>query len=173
MNIYPNPQSQASVLNTEQPVRIVSGHGVASGRSQNSPYPKGSIELQVPFFLERGLDLSDFFWGTINLDIGPFEFNLTDPEITFYHVDWFEGLLPEHFSFEPCGLRVDGQVFYGWIYYPRPETKTVHFQSKSMIEVIMPKISQLKVGDCVSLIYNKEHLSLYSDPVRKKICLEN
>ena len=31
--------------------RIVSGHGVASGRSDGSPYPAGTIAMQAPVFL--------------------------------------------------------------------------------------------------------------------------
>jgi hypothetical protein len=51
--------------------RVVHGHGVASGRSASSPYPRGTIALQAPHFLERGVDLSPFFAGTLNVDITP------------------------------------------------------------------------------------------------------
>ena len=36
---------------------IIQGHGVASGQGE-TPYPRGSIAMQKPFFLERGLDLA-------------------------------------------------------------------------------------------------------------------
>ncbi len=43
------------------------GHGVASGRAPDSPYPAGTIALQAPLFARHGLDLSPFFPGTLNL----------------------------------------------------------------------------------------------------------
>ncbi len=40
---------------------IERGHQVASGMASDSPYPKGTIEMQTPFFQNLGLDLSAFF----------------------------------------------------------------------------------------------------------------
>jgi hypothetical protein len=48
---------------------VVPGYGVASGRSIASPYPAGTIEMQMPFFQTLGLDLRGCFAGTINLSI--------------------------------------------------------------------------------------------------------
>ncbi len=39
---------------------LVQGHGVASGKAV-SPYPKGTIEMQLPFFAALGLDLSSYW----------------------------------------------------------------------------------------------------------------
>jgi hypothetical protein len=46
--------------------QIQIGYGVASGRAHNPRFPQGTIEMQKPFFRERGLDLSPYFSGTIN-----------------------------------------------------------------------------------------------------------
>ena len=57
---------------------LLDGHGVASGRavhageSRTSPYPKGTIAMQSPFFAALGLDLSPFWPGTLNLSFSPF-----------------------------------------------------------------------------------------------------
>ena len=48
---------------------IKSGYGFASGKGKDERYPEGTLKQQFHHFLERGLDLSDFFMGTINLDI--------------------------------------------------------------------------------------------------------
>ncbi len=37
---------------------ICKGHGVASGKSDNQRYPRGTLYEQLPYFKERGLDLS-------------------------------------------------------------------------------------------------------------------
>ena len=41
------------------------GHEVASKKSVH--YPQRTIEMQAPFFKERGLDLSGFHRGTLNI----------------------------------------------------------------------------------------------------------
>ena len=48
--------------------RLCSGHGVASGRSNESPYPNGTIRMQAPVFKALGLDLSGCYFGTLNID---------------------------------------------------------------------------------------------------------
>ena len=59
------------------------GHGVASGANSESPYPKGSISIQSPFFKALGLDLSCYWHGTINLSFKPLEIILRNPDISF------------------------------------------------------------------------------------------
>ena len=44
-----------------------------------------------------------------------------------------------------------GHEYEGWIYYPHPETKERHFQSRSIVEVIMPFIPGLEYGSAVEL----------------------
>ena len=47
--------------------KLISGYGIASGKSNSSPYPEGSIKMQAPFFKTLGLDISKFWPGTLNL----------------------------------------------------------------------------------------------------------
>ena len=39
-----------------------------------SPYPRGSIALQAPYFSKNGLNLSGFWYGTLNLSLYPIKF---------------------------------------------------------------------------------------------------
>lgn len=137
--------------------RVIAGHGVASGRTCNSPYPEGSIKMQAPFFQQAGVDLTECFFGTVNLSVAPQAFDFYNPQVTLWNVSWSDQIQPEHFSFSPCRIRLLGQpnnkAVQGWIYYPRPETKTVHFQPAHTIEVIAPKIQGLVPGDEVQFEY--------------------
>ena len=79
---------------------LVEGYRVASGPS--SDYPYGTLDRQRPIFKERGLDLSAYFNGTLNVDIRPLIFRLIKPEFTFRNVEWTDLHPPEHFSFSHC-----------------------------------------------------------------------
>ena len=59
---------------------VVEGHRVASGAAEDSPYPKGTIEMQTPFFLERGLDLRPFYPATIGVSCASVVFDVSNPE---------------------------------------------------------------------------------------------
>jgi hypothetical protein len=72
------------------------------GRNPHSPYPAGTIALQSPFFSERGIDLSPFFPGTLNLEVPGGAWRLQrpdaappDPELVRR---WLEPLWPEAFD---------------------------------------------------------------------------
>ena len=43
------------------------GYGVASGRSENPRFPRGTIEMQKPFFREQGLDLEELLHISMKL----------------------------------------------------------------------------------------------------------
>ena len=87
------------------PCRLRSGHGVASGRNPHSPYPAGTIALQTPFFQERGIDLSPFFPGTLNLEVPGGAWKLHQPDAQVVALRWTEHHQPETFSFWHCRLR--------------------------------------------------------------------
>lgn len=136
------------------------GHQVASGNSPNSPYERGTLEMQLPFFEKLGLDLSGFFLGTINISIAPDTFKLVKPKYTFPHVKWHPDYDAETFSFSPCLLVHQGNSYQGLIYYPHPETKIGHFQDDSIIEAIAPKIPDLNYGDRISLAIDPQEIQL-------------
>lgn len=130
--------------------KVVQGHQVASGQSPDNPYPQGTIEMQTPHFLARGVDLSPFYTGTLNVSIAPTQFEL-HPAITLTQVKWSPHHAAESFSFVPAELTWQTNTFQGLIYYPRPETKLNHFQDPSVLELLLPWISGIAYGSPVSL----------------------
>ena len=139
---------------------VLRGHGVASGTGLDRRYPTSTLRMQKPFFAERGLDLSAFHEGTLNLDIAPNRFALAKPAFTFRRVTWTDLHPPEDFSFSHCRLRHQGIVHLGWVYTPHPETKAAHFQPSTMLEIIAPFIDGLTYGAKVELHLKPEQITL-------------
>jgi hypothetical protein len=137
---------------------IVQGYRVASGPSRDYPY--GALDRQRPIFKSRGLDLSDYFNGTLNIDIRPYTFKLVKPEFIFHHVEWTDLHPPEHFSFSQCKVLYKNIEYGGWVYYPHPETKLRHFQDPSLLEVIAFPIPQIKYGDEAQVQVNPEEIAV-------------
>src|SRR3954465_7598026 len=79
--------------------RIVRGHRVASGQNGNPRFPGGTIRMQAHHFLARGLDLSRFYAGTLNVSIAPFRYRILQPHLTFRNVAWHPTEPAEDFSF--------------------------------------------------------------------------
>ena len=136
------------------------GHQVASGRAKDSPYKQGTIEMQIPFFRDLGLDLSGFFRGTLNISLAPHRFELVRPQYTFPLVKWHPNYESETFSFSPCELVYLDNIYEGLIYYPHPETKLGHFQDDSIIEAIAPTIPNISYGDVVELKVNRDEIKI-------------
>ncbi|MDJ1173333.1 hypothetical protein [Roseofilum capinflatum] len=133
---------------------IQPGHQIASGSALESPYPRGSIEMQTPFFKALGLDITPFFQGTLNVSIEPKTFEIVEPEFTFQQVKWIENNPPEDFSFSRCRVLFEGAKYDGLIYYPHPETKIRHFHNPSIIEILAPLIPEIRYGSRVEIEYN-------------------
>ncbi|MBK9006204.1 MAG: hypothetical protein IPM31_04340 [Anaerolineae bacterium] len=140
--------------------RIVEGYRVASGPSADYPY--GALSRQRPLFAARGLDLSNYFNGTLNIDISPHTFKLVRPEFTFYNVKWTDLHPPEHFSFSRCKVIFKEVEYDGWVYYPHPETKLRHFQNPSLLEVIAEEIKDIQYGEKVEVSMNPQEISIES-----------
>jgi hypothetical protein len=138
---------------------LAKGYRVASGPSKDYPY--GALDKQRPFFTERGLDLSSYFNGTLNIDIRPFEFAMLKPEFTFHHVEWTDLHPPEHFSFSRCKVTFREVEYDGWVYYPHPETKLRHFQNPSLLEVIAMPIPGIQYGDELSVWVNDQEIEIH------------
>jgi CTP-dependent riboflavin kinase len=137
---------------------LMQGHRVASRPS--AAYPYSSLEKQKPYFKDRGLDLSPYFNGTLNISIAPLEFEMTRTELTFPLVEWTDLHPPETFSFSRCKVKFEGKEYEGWVYYPHPETKKTHFQNPSLIEVITYEIPNLKYGDAIEIEINPLEITL-------------
>ncbi len=137
---------------------VVQGYRVASGPSADYPY--GALDRQKPIFKSRGLDLSGYFNGTLNIDIRPATFRVVKPEYTFYNVEWTDLHPPEHFSFSRCKVIFKDVEYAGWVYYPHPETKIRNFQNPSLLEVIAMPIPEIRYGDKVEVLVNSEEITI-------------
>ena len=137
------------------------GHGVASGANSESPYPKGSMSIQSPFFKALGLDLSCYWQGTINLSFKPLEIVLRNPDYIFENMYWTDLHPPETFSFWNIKIRsFDDHDIDGLIYYPHPETKSRHWQSSSVLEILAPRMANLGEGSPLQVKANQGCLQL-------------
>jgi hypothetical protein len=141
--------------------RVVRGHGVASGRSDASPYPAGTIAMQAPVFRQAGLDLSDCWPGTVNLSFAPLDLRLKHPDHCFQQLHWTDLHPPETFSFWRVILITEsGQRACGWIYLPHPETKQRHWQSFSTLEVLAPFLHGLAPNSRVEVVDDRSRIAL-------------
>lgn len=150
---------------------IAQGYRVASGPSADYPY--GALDRQRPIFAARGLDLGEYFNGTLNMDIRPHTFEMLKPEFTFRDVEWTDLHPPEHFSFSRCRVIYNDIEYDGWVYYPHPETKIRNFQNPSLLEVIAMPIPDLSYGDEVDVLVNLDEISVAKDHgemISKKRC---
>ena len=137
---------------------LAQGYRVASGPSADYPY--GALYRQRPIFKERGLDLNNYFNGSLNIDIHPYTFKMVNPEFTFQNVEWTDLHPPEHFSFSRCRVIYKEVEYDGWVYYPHPETKLRHFQNPSLLEVIAMPIPHIQYGDKVGVLTNPVEISI-------------
>lgn len=131
--------------------KVISGYGVASGKGKDNRYPEGTLKLQMPFFNERGLDLSAFFIGTINIDISPYQFSIKKYKYYFKEINWSIYIPPENFYFFEVQLIFKENFYKGLIYMPDPKTKFDHHQISSLFELLMPKIEGIKQGENIIL----------------------
>jgi hypothetical protein len=145
---------------TQYPAIVVSGHQVASGIAQDSPFFDGTIALQKPFFKALGLDLSDCFNGTLNLALSAKTIKVLHWHYQFKQVRWSELVPAENFNFLRCQLRFGEQLVAALIYQPAAETKIAHLQAPNVVELLAPKISGLSYGAKVQLLVEPNSLRL-------------
>jgi len=143
------------------PGKIVEGHRVASGQAHNSPYPEGTISMQLPVFKALGLDTKGLWPGTLNIFIAPYSFKIVNPKYTFLEVCWWKGHPPETFLLTPCSIMFNSSKYLGYIYYPHPETKVQHFQDESTLEIIAPWIPDAAYGDQVLVEFSENEVNVY------------
>ena len=138
---------------------IVSGHGVASGCSNDPRFPEGTLSLQWPIFEDLGFNFIGYHRATINISVHPMKPVLVKSLCTFRNVKWHVDCGAEDFSFFKVELLVSGaKSVDGLIYWPHPETKPEHFQDPHVIEVVAPKVEGLSLKDKVSIKVNREQI---------------
>ncbi len=143
------------------PGRVVEGHGVASGRAGDPRFPTGTIRLQLPVFAARGVDLSMFHPGTINVSIAPRRWELVRPDHTLRDVRWHDVEPPEDFSFVRIGfVGPRGTRHPAMVYFPHPDTKPDHAQPDDVVEVLAPHVAGLSVGDEVVLVVDPDAIMI-------------
>lgn len=141
---------------------IVRGHGVASGCSNDERFPDGTLGLQWPFFISKGLDLNRYYRATINISVCPLRPEPVCAFHTFRNIKWHPDCPAEDFSFFQVELKLeDDKSVDGLIYWPHPETKPEHFQDPHVIEIMAPKIPELSLGDKVTFLVNKSQMRFY------------
>jgi hypothetical protein len=157
--------NQSSLMGMNDHWQIVEGvmqqgHQIASGMTHDSPYPQGSIAMQIPYFQALGLELSALFPGTLNVSIHPATFVMQHPAHTFHQVQWTTAHPPETFSFSPCQVGFQLVCYDGLVYYPHPETKQRHFQNAAILEILAPMIQGIGYGDRVQLALNPTEICI-------------
>jgi len=134
------------------PARILEGHRVASGLNGNPSYPGGTLKMQQPVFQKLGLDLSEYYPGTLNVSVAPLKYRVVKPRMTFHNVHWHPDDPPEDFSFFDARLLREGESSVaGFVYYPHPETKPKHFQASDVLEFLFPFVGGLEYGMNITL----------------------
>jgi len=141
---------------------VRAGHGVASGRAADSPFATGTIALQAPHFAARGLDLSRFAPSTVNLDISPLHLVPVVPRWTFADVAWTDVHGPESFSFIEATVSRAGREHEGLVYLPHPETKPMHHQPSTVVELLLPRLDGLVTGEVLGLAVREGQADLVS-----------
>jgi hypothetical protein len=143
--------------------RLMQGHRVASGLNGNPRFPGGTLLMQQPHFLARGLDIGVFHRGTLNVSIAPLSYRVIRPRLTFRDVQWHPVEPKEDFSFFDVRLLRPGHPpLAGLIYYPHPETKPEHFQAPDVLELLLPFVEGLVYGMELSLEIPAEEMAIES-----------
>ncbi|WP_084342857.1 hypothetical protein [Janibacter corallicola] len=142
---------------------VRAGHGVASGRAADSPFATGTIALQAPHFAARGLDLSRFVPATVNLDIAPLHLVPLVPRWTFADVAWTDVHGPETFSFIEATVSRAGREHEGLVYLPHPETKPMHHQPGTVVELLLPRLDGLVAGEVLCLEVRERQAHMEND----------
>jgi hypothetical protein len=137
---------------------VVQGNRVASMSSAEYPYP--TLEKQKPYFKKLGLDLDQFFTGTLNISIAPLTFEMHAPSYTFQLVAWTDLHPPETFSFSPCQVSFKNADHAGWVYHPHAETKMRNFQNASLVEVITGFIPGITYGAKIILKIDPQQIQV-------------
>jgi hypothetical protein len=139
---------------------IKSGYGVASGKGKDERYPEGTLKQQFKYFLERGLDLSNYFMGTLNLDISPCTYKIKKAKYYFKNIDWSDFISPENFYFFDVSLYFKDKTYKGLVYMPDPKTKENHIQKPNILELIFPKIEGLEYGVMVDIELKTDQIEI-------------
>ena len=141
---------------------VKEGHRVASGMAEDDRFPEGTLALQMPRFAERGLDLSSYHRGTLNVSIAPHLFRVGKSWKSLPKVKWSLVMPAENFSFYRCDIRTSGMQAFeeGLVYWPHPSTKPEFQQDPSVLEILAPFIEEASYGSAVDLLFDPEEIEI-------------
>jgi hypothetical protein len=129
--------------------RVKQGLRIASGLNPDPTLKlNNTIFLQKPFFKEVvGPRMDNIHNGTVNLHIGPQEFQILKPdhEIT---CEWAPGVT-ETFWLVGATIAHNDKNYDGYVYYPLPSAVKNH--GDDTVELLAEKIPGLQYGDSVSV----------------------
>ena len=153
----------ANRLQTSAKAIITRGHGIASGKTNDARFPRGTLSMQAPFFRDLGMDLSKFFTGTLNLSVHPLSYRLGTPLHSFPQVKWTTSLPAENFSFYSCQVRMLDETvpLDALVYWPHPSTKPEFHQDPHVLEVLAPRIERVEYGKEMELSADPESLGFF------------
>lgn len=121
--------------------------------------------MQAPHFLALGFDLGRFHSGTINVSIKPCAYRVVKASHTFSQVKWHPTEPAEDFSFFDVRVtRADGSELAGAIYYPHPDTKPEHFQQPDILELLLPFVEGIQLGEELSLAIPENQMAIDRPP---------
>lgn len=141
---------------------VVKGYGVASG-CDSPRFPGGTIRAQLPHFRARGVDLSSYFPGTLNISIAPNWFSMIRPSRTLPDLEWWPNVPAETFSFSPCRILIPDGPVDALVYYPHPETKPEHHHPPTVLEVLAPFIKGLSPGSAIELQLDPSQIEISTE----------
>lgn len=143
------------------------GYQVASGTSKRDTRfsPQGALRMQAPFFLMGGLDLEAYFegkifWGTLNFDIYPLQYEHVKTDYYFPQVHWTTLQPAENFLLSHAKLEHMGNTYKALVFTPDPATKPNHFEPPNIIEFIAEWIPGVNYGDTMMLDLQDDHIKL-------------
>jgi CTP-dependent riboflavin kinase len=121
--------------------------------------------MQAPIFkqIDTEVDLKNCFLGTLNVNIAPKAWEMIKPWKSFESVKWYIYHEPEDFYFLNCNILFQKEIFQGYIYYPSPKTKKIHFHNVSTMEIIAPKIKNISYGDAVVIHVSSEEIRVHEN----------
>lgn len=139
---------------------VTEGHKIASGLAKENPFGGSTIKMQVPLFMERGLDLTSCYMGTLNISIAPRTRTILAKEPHYRRIKWHPDYPAEDFFIVRCTIRFRDVEYNGWIYHPDP-SKKIGFQHKPDIcEIVASPIPEIAYGDRVVLMVDPDEIRI-------------
>jgi len=77
-----------------------------------------------------------------------------------YSLKWEKDFPSETFSIISCTLIYKTKQYNAYIYYPHVETKTVHIQKKSTVEILAPFVEGISYGDSIEVLINTQTIQI-------------